>query len=127
MVEQSPMETVNELMKAINKSNLEAALALYEPQATLMMEPGKPATGTTALRQALQGFISLKPTLKGEKNEVIQVGDLALFCSKWTLSGTGPDGKPVTMNGKSSDILRRHSDGRWLIVVDNPWGTGILG
>lgn len=44
----------------------------------------------------------------------------------WTLTGAGPDGKPVQMSGMSSDILRRQSDGKWLIIVDNPWGTAIL-
>jgi len=30
------------------------------------------------------------------------------------------------MSGESSDILRRHKDGRWLIALDNPWGAQIL-
>ena len=113
-------------MEAINHGNIDAALALYEPEATLVAEPGKLATGTIALRQALQGFMGLKPNLKGEKNETVQVGELALFCSQWTLSGKAPDGTPVAMAGKSADILRRQADGRWRIVLDNPWGTEIL-
>jgi len=47
--------------------------------------------------------------------------------SKWNLKGTGPDGKPVEMNAMSSDLLRRQADGTWLIAIDNPWGTAILG
>jgi hypothetical protein len=31
------------------------------------------------------------------------------------------------MGGESSDILRRQSDGRWLIAIDNPWGAQVLG
>jgi ketosteroid isomerase-like protein len=31
------------------------------------------------------------------------------------------------MSGKSSDVLRKQANGTWKIVVDNPWGTGILG
>ena len=52
---------------------------------------------------------------------------MALFCSKWSLTGTGPDGKPMQLGGLSSDILRRQADGTWLIAIDNPWGTAILG
>ena len=70
--------------------------------------------------------MGIKPNLKGEKNETIQVGELALFCSQWTFSGKAPDGTPVAMAGKSADILRRQADGRWRIVLDNPWGTAIL-
>lgn len=124
---QSPKDTVNSLMEAMNRGDVDAAVALYEPGATLVVEPGTLATGAEALRKALEGFISLKPTLTTKKSTVIEVGDIALFCSAWSLSGTAPDGTPVSMGGHSSDVLRRQADGRWLIAVDNPWGTAILG
>ena len=127
MVQQGPVETVAQLMEALNRGRLDDALALYEPQATMLAEPGEPVTGTAALRQALQGFINLRPTVKSERHAVTHAGDVALYSSQWTLAGTGPDGRPVTMQGRSADILRRQPDGRWLIVVDNPWGTAILG
>lgn len=124
---QSPIDMVNALIEAMNQGDLEAALALYEPGATLVVEPGKLATGAAALRKALEGFIGLRPILKTEKRDVIEAGDVALYCSEWSLSGTAPNGTVVSMSGKSSDVLRRQADGRWRIVVDNPWGTAILG
>ncbi|MCI0563989.1 MAG: SgcJ/EcaC family oxidoreductase [Nitrososphaera sp.] len=124
---QNPEDTVNKLMEAINRGNLEAAMALYEPRATMVTEPGKLANGREAIRKAIEGFIALRPTLKGEAHQSVVVGDLALFCSKWRLKGTAPDGKPVEMSGTSSDVLRRQADGSWLIVIDNPWGPAIVG
>lgn len=124
---QSAIDTVNKLTEAINRGDLNAAVALYESQATLVAEPGKLAKGTDAIRTALQDLITLRPTLKGETHQVIEGENLALFCSKWRLKGTAPDGKPVEMGGTSSDVLRRQADGSWLIVIDNPWGTEILG
>ena len=124
---QSPIDTVNALIEAMNRGDVEAALALYEPGATLVVEPGRLATGTEALRKALEGFIGLKPTLKTEKRDVIEAGDVALYCSAWSLSGIAPDGAPVSMGGNSSDVLRRQADGRWRIAIDNPWGAAILG
>lgn len=79
MFARTPREAVNKLIEAINDGDIEAALALYEPNATLVVEPGKLAIGMKALRQALGGFVSLRPTLKGEKSEVIEAGDVALF------------------------------------------------
>lgn len=121
-----PLDTINSLTRAINSGDIEAALGLYESEAIMVVAPGKIARGTAAIRSALEGFVSLKPVLKGEIHQSIIVRDLALFCSKWTLSGTSPDGKAVEMTGASSDVLRRHSDGRWLIAIDNPWGTSII-
>jgi ketosteroid isomerase-like protein len=57
---------------------------------------------------------------------VIEAGDLALYLGRWTLRGTDPAGKSVMLGGESADILRRHADGRWLIVIDNPWGAQVL-
>lgn len=43
-------------------------------------------------------------------------GDLALVHTRWSLEATAPDGA----------ALRRQPDGRWLIAIDNPWGTAVL-
>jgi ketosteroid isomerase-like protein len=31
------------------------------------------------------------------------------------------------MEGKGFDVMRRQSDGSWKMVIDNPWGTAVLG
>jgi uncharacterized protein (TIGR02246 family) len=127
MATQGPADIVSQLIDALNRGKLEEALALYEPQAVMMAAPGTLATGKEALRKALEGFIALRPTIRSVKQTVVEAGGLAQYCSEWTLAGTDPAGKPVTMTGKSSDVLRKQPDGAWKIVVDNPWGTGILG
>ena len=123
----SPVDAVVQLVKAINRGDLEAAIALYESGATLVVQPGKMAIGTKALREALASFIALKPILTTEAHQVLQSDDIALYVSKWNLEGKAPDGSIVQMRGASSDVLRRQKDGQWLILIDNPWGPGILG
>lgn len=122
-----PADTVEQLAEAINRGDLGAAVALYEPKAVLVAQPGQLARGSGEIRAALAGFIGLKPTLRTEKERVVEAGDIALYVGRWTLRGTDPAGKPVEMGGESSDILRRQTDGRWLIALDNPWGAQILG
>ncbi len=122
----TPHDTIEHLVQAINRGDTNAAAALYEKEAVMVAQPGALAAGASARRQALAGFIALKPTLTMEAREVVQTGDLALYLSRWNLRGTGPDGKEVRMNGSSTDVLRRQSDGRWLIVIDNPWGIALL-
>ncbi len=108
--------------QAISAGDLDAALALYEPGATFVAEPGRSVTGTDAIREVLTGFLAMKPTFTIEAPLVVQAGDTALLHSKWTLTGTGPDGSAVNMEGQGIEVVRRQSSGNWLFVVDHPWG-----
>jgi uncharacterized protein (TIGR02246 family) len=123
---ESPLDTVNQLVRAINAGDLSTAVGLYEPEAVLVVRPGQVARGWAQLHEALAGFVALRATLTSEAQDVLEAGDLALYLGRWTLRGTDPAGKPVTLAGESADILRRHADGRWLIAVDNPWGAQVL-
>ncbi len=122
----SPVDTVTQLINAVNQGNLDAAVACYETDAILIAQPGHVATGKKAIREAYAGFIAMKVTITNEAHKVIQTGDIALFTSRWNAAGTAPDGSTVKMGGASSDVLRRHADGRWLIAIDNPYGAAIL-
>jgi|Tabmets5t2r1_1033131.scaffolds.fasta_scaffold03964_2 uncharacterized protein (TIGR02246 family) len=122
----SPLDTVNKLTEAINKGDVETALSFYHDQAVLIAQPGNIARGKDAICTVLNGFVSLKPSLRGEVHQLVEAGDIALYCSRWILVGTSPEGKHVEMNGISSDVLCRQKDGQWLIAVDNPWGTSIV-
>ena len=123
----SPEMAVREFFKTFNQGDIEAILAFYEPKAAFVAQPGQVAEGTAALRATVNGFLSMKPTLSMGRYQAILAGDIALSIAKWTLKGTGPDGKPIQMEGTTTDVLRRQADGRWLFVIDNPWGQGILG
>lgn len=126
MAGHTPMETVNQLINAFHNRDVNAALALYQPDGMLVVEPGKMASGPDALREAIQGFIALKPTLSTESCEVFEAGDVALYCSRWRLNGTDTEGNVVEQAGESTDVLRRTPDGTWLIAIDNPWGSATL-
>lgn len=121
----NPVDIVNKLVKAINQGNLEAAIACYESEATLIV-PGQVARGKVELRKALAGFIANKVTITTETYKTIRTGDVALYSSKWSAIGTTPDGAPVKMAGTASDVLHQQVDGRWLIAIDNPFGAAIL-
>jgi uncharacterized protein (TIGR02246 family) len=122
-----PEEVVQTFYRAFNSGDIETIVALYEPRAMLVAQPGQLTEGHAAIREALQAFLALKPTLTLQKHQVVTSGDIALSMDQWTLKGTGPDGQPMSMEGTAVEVLRQQSDGRWLYVIDNPWGTGILG
>ena len=122
MPARTPEEADQLIAQAITAGDLEAAVALYGPNASMVPEPGKVATGTAGIREALGGFLALKPKLDLQLTNVVQAGDLALLTSKWTLAGTGPDGSAVNLAGRGTEVVRRQPDGTWLFVIDNPFG-----
>jgi uncharacterized protein (TIGR02246 family) len=119
-------ETIQGFFEAFNRGDLDAVIALYETKATMVAQPGQMAQGHAAIWEALNRFLAMKPTLTLEKKSLVIAGDIALLIVQATLHGKGPDGAPVRMEHTSSDVLRRQADGRWLFVIDNPWGAGIL-
>jgi uncharacterized protein (TIGR02246 family) len=122
-----PEEVGQTYYRAFNNGDIETIVALYEPQARLVVQPGQVAEGHTAIREALRACFALQPTLTLQKQQVVTSGDIALSMDQWALTGTGPDGQPVTLERTAVEVLRQQADGRWLYVVDNPWGTGLLG
>lgn len=126
MKSHSPQDAVEQFVQAMNRGDLEKALSLYEPGAAFVVRPGVVVTGTPALREALAELAMLKPALTTEAREVVEAGDIALYCARWTLRGTDPAGNVVEQRGCSSDVLRRQADGSWRIALDNPFGADIV-
>ena len=123
----NPDEAVQAFFHAFNRGDLDALMAMYEPQASMVTRPDHIAEGRVAMREAIVAFLVMKPTLTPEKYKIVTANDLALSIIKWSLKGTGPDGQPVRLEGTSADVMRKQPDGRWLFAIDNPWGAGILG
>jgi ketosteroid isomerase-like protein len=81
-----------------------------------------PVSGPPALRAMFAGFIAAKARFTFHGHEVIQAGDVALHLTPWRMAGVAPDGTAVTASGLSVAVLRRQADGRWLLVIDDPYG-----
>ena len=81
------------------------------------------AHGSSGVRQSLAAFIAMKGTLDLKVTRVLEAGGLAFVAGVWSFTGTGSDGKLVTLTGRNGDVLRRQADGSWRFVIDNPWGT----
>ena len=123
MPARTPEEVDRCLAEAFRAKDLEAILALYEPGATFIAQPGQPVTGLAAIRVAIQGLLSIKPHLQLEVTRVLQAGDIALLSSTWTLTGTTPEGNALTMSGNGMEVVRRQSDGTWRYVIDDPYAV----
>jgi uncharacterized protein (TIGR02246 family) len=120
---ETPEQLLQSIVDGINTGNIEALMSLYEPDAAFAAQPGSLAHGPAGIRQSLSAFLAMKGKLDLKVTRVLEAGGLALVVGSWSFTGTGPDGKPMTLTGRNGDVLRRQADGSWRFVIDNPWGT----
>jgi ketosteroid isomerase-like protein len=65
----------------------------------------------------------MKGTFQMTPGKVVRANDIAILFSDWTLAATAPDGSSIQLSGQTMDVVRRQADGRWLIVIDSPFGA----
>jgi len=117
-------EEVHEIFtRLFSAGDLEGIMGLYEAGATILPNPGPAVTGLAAIREVMIAFLALKPQFELKLKKAVKTNEVALLFSNWTLKGTDPHGGAVEMAGQTSDVVRRQSDGSWLIVIDIPFGA----
>ncbi|MEY4563294.1 MAG: hypothetical protein RLZZ618_2571 [Pseudomonadota bacterium] len=125
MTAATPYDTIHQFTSARRQGDVLAAMAFYETDATVVIQPGVIQRGPDAQHASLTQFISMRGVFDVTDQQIIEGRNVALHMALWTLTGTDAAGRTVTLGGRSSDVLRRQPDGTWLIALDNPWG-GIM-
>ncbi|NJM24759.1 MAG: SnoaL-like domain-containing protein [Bacteroidia bacterium] len=120
------LNAVLEMTRAFHKKDMERVLASYESSAVIVFAPEQPVSDLAGIRAGFAGFFTFDPKFDYSGHEVFVSGDLAVHVAPWTMTGTTPDGTPITQTGLSVAVLRRQPDGRWLMVIDNPFGARLL-
>jgi uncharacterized protein (TIGR02246 family) len=102
----------------INDQDLDGLMALYAPDAALVLLDGSSVIGTEAIREQYAGFLELKGRMTLRSRYVIEAGDLAALSNEWTL--TAGD---LTMSAITAEVARREPDGGWRYVIDHPFAS----
>jgi uncharacterized protein (TIGR02246 family) len=118
-----PEDVYPALSDAFNAGDLDAVLALYDPEAVYVIRPGRVTRGRAELRAAMEHNLALRGRLAITPESFTRAGDVALVLGNFTLAGQRHDGTAFERTSSFADVLRRQADGRWLIVVDNPFGA----
>ena len=106
---------------AFNAGDIDAMLALYEPEAVFVAPGGEILRGHDEIRGAYEPMFASGAKIRLDTAGIIEGTDgVVLMHGCWTLSGTQPDGSPMELKGTSAEVLRRQHDGSWRYAVDNP-------
>ena len=118
--------TIEKMVSAFQNKDIDGVLATYEENAIVMFEPQKPVQGKETLRAAFTQFVGMNPQYTFSGHEVYISGDIATHISPWKMVGQMPDGTKIEQSGLSIAILRKQTDGNWLMIQDNPHGQFLL-
>jgi uncharacterized protein (TIGR02246 family) len=102
----------------INDQDLDGLVALYAPDATLMLLDGSTVTGTDAIREQYAALLEMKAHITVRSRFATEAGDLALLSNEWTLT-VGDQ----SISAVSAEVARREPDGTWRYVVDHPYAS----
>ena len=120
--ETNVLATVETMTSAFAMGDIDRVMSTYAPGAVVVGEPGQPVTGDAALRAMFAAFVESGVAFTYGAHEVVVAGDTALHLMKWT--APGPDGSEA--NALSIAVMRRQPDGGWKMIIDHPFGDGVM-
>lgn len=119
------LSTIETMTRAFNQGDIDGVMRTYEAGAVVVGQPGAPVSGEQPLRAMFAGVVAAKAQFSFFGHEVVQAGDLAVHLTPWRMTGAAPDGSPIQAEGLSVAVLRRQPGGRWLMVIDHPFGDSL--
>ncbi len=114
--------TIQQMVSAFEKKDIDGVLETYEDNAIVMFEPQQPVQGKENLRTLFTQFVSMNPKYTFGEHEVYIAENIATHIAPWHMVGSMPDGTKIEQNGLSVATLRKQPDGEWLMIQDNPHG-----
>jgi len=102
--------------------DLDAVMALYAPDARFVGPAGDVAVGRDAIREVLAGLIRTNTRLHSRVARSIVVDDIAMLYTDFEGTTRDATGRTIDVQFHAIEILRRQSDGTWLLIVGDPAG-----
>ena len=111
---------INTWLAATRAGDIDAVLALMAPDVVFLI-PGQPTmNGRAAFEQSLRGVLATHTIdSSSDIDEIVVSGDMAYTRTRLHITVTPKDGgAPVQRVSQTLSILRKGSDGMWLLSRD---------
>jgi ketosteroid isomerase-like protein len=107
--------------KAAQTKKVDAWMAYYSDDATILPPNEKTASSPDAIRKSIGdmlGLSDLSITWEPTKVEAAKSGDLGYSYGTYQLIFSGAGGKPVEDRGKYLEVWKKQKDGSWKCAAD---------
>jgi uncharacterized protein (TIGR02246 family) len=122
MVPQKPEDWPQVFEQHLNAGDLDGVMQLYEPDARFVARSGETLVGRDAIRQVLGGMIAAKTHFRSQVLRAVTVGDIAQLYTDFEGTVVDGSGTSVAIRNQAVEVLRRHPDGTWKLIVGDPNG-----
>ena len=116
----TPVEIHTLFLQAFNRRDIEALVALYEPNAVLLVD-GNEVVGHESIRKAYERSLAIRGRMTLETRAAVESGGLAVLHAGWMIEPPPGMAVEVATRGVSTEVVRKQRDGTWLFVIDNPY------
>jgi uncharacterized protein (TIGR02246 family) len=104
-------------MDASKKGDLKTVLSLMADDVVFMV-PGREPFGKSEFAAMSEGMKDVRVEGRAEIKELAVTGSWAYLRNQLRIAVTPPNGKPMVRSGYTLTILRKGTDGRWLLARD---------
>ncbi|HEX5131302.1 MAG TPA: nuclear transport factor 2 family protein [Candidatus Krumholzibacteria bacterium] len=107
-------------LKAFNSDDAKGMAACYSKDAVLFPPDVLTVTGSTAIMSTFAVMVKTMPGCKLEMTDrhSIVAGDKVISYGTFKMTAPGPDGKPMEMMGRFTDV-KAMQDGKWVYIHDH--------
>lgn len=105
-----------------NAGDLDAVMALYEPDARFVARSGEVLIGHERIREALGKLIGAQTQFRSRVVRAVTVADVAQLSTDFEGTATDDSGKTVAIRNKAIEVLRRQPAGDWKLIMGDPNG-----
>jgi uncharacterized protein (TIGR02246 family) len=117
----NPAEIHTLFRHAFNLGDVEALIALYEPNAVLVVD-GKELIGHESIRTTLESFVARRGRMTLETRAVVESQHgLAVPHGDWAIEPPTGMGTEIATRSLSTEVVPKQPDGTWLFVIDSPY------
>jgi uncharacterized protein (TIGR02246 family) len=122
MLPHKPEDWPSVFEQNLNTGDLDAVMALYEPDARFVARSGETIVGRDRIRDALAAMIRSKTRLQSRAIKATTVDDVALLYTDFQGDAVDASGKTIEARYKAIEVLSRQPDGAWKLIVGDPNG-----
>ena len=120
MLPDKPEDWPHLFEQRLNVGDLDAVMELYEREARFTNRSGETLVGRDEIRKVIGAMIDGKTRLRSRVVRAVTVGDIAQVYTDFEGTTVDRSKKPVPVENKAIEVLRRQPDGIWKLIIGDP-------